>query len=324
VHAAAVIGRYTLLAPSDRPLALARPARSPDELVVVELARASVQDDLPRAQRFVDELAALCRHEAPGLLRLRDAFLWRTGARVDAYLVHEYSPGFWLSSLLAQARRRAEPVPVDVAVAIARGALRAVHPLHTHERDDLRLAHGHLAPDRLLVGPDGGVRLGGLAARAPRPWPPARPLDDLGYLTPEQARRQPISPRTDLYQLAAILWETLTLRPRIQATDLLGVLEKILYAPPAPPSHLRPDTPPDLDRCVLRSLARSPQKRHAHALEFADDLGPGAPAPRVAAWALALGAEPHPGPEVYLLDHHAPLDPDPDPHEARPGKGPYR
>lgn len=307
MSAPATLGRYTLAAPTDRRLALGWPTLAPDSLRVIERAARGPDVDLTRAERLVDDARRLAGRALPGVLPLQDAFLWRSGRSVEVCFAHGYAPGFSLAALLDQARRRDEPVPLDIAVAIAEGALRALYEIHTATDADRHLAliHGHLTPDWIIVSDQ--IHLGGLTDGLPA-WPPAWRREvtpaTLRLLAPEQARREPLSPRTDLHRLASLLWETLTGQPRVTAPDTLGLLTALSYRAPLPPSRHRPGLPSALDHALLRALARNPAERPGNALAMRDELRavvpPASPA-RLRAWASILGAEPFPGPEVYLL-----------------------
>lgn len=319
------LGRYTLVAPSERRLHLAFLPRAPADLVVVERAVLDVAGDLPRADRVLREASQLTAFESPGLLRLRDAFLARVGPATALCFVHEYAPGVLLSSLVREARRRSEAIPVPVAVTLAARILEALEPLHAG-RSAGPTMHLRLSPGNVLVGND-GLRLRGLSEGLPS-WPNAwiseEQRGDFRYLTPEQARGEPPSPRSDLFQVGALLWEMLAGRPRVDAADLLGMLGQLRHLKPKPLRPARGDVPEPLDRLLQQALAQHPPGRPESARAFLDALAQGAPrAPwvEVERWASALGAEPFPGPEVYLRQSATEED---EPPSSRPQHGTYR
>ena len=299
------LGRYLPVTPSERPLLLASSARDPADLVVLERAVEDVSSDLPRADRLLCEATRLACFELRGLLRLREAFLVRSGATTALLLAHDYASGALLSSLLAAARRRAEPVPTPVAAAIAVEILAILEKLHAPRGAGPSL-HLRITPANVLVGP-GGVSLRGLAWGLPS-WPSAwlspEQRDAFRYATPEQARGEPPSARSDLFQVGALLWEMLAGRPRIEASDLLGMLGKIRFQAPTSLRPTRSDVPDALDRLILQALDRRPSERLATARAFREELercgGWGAWS-GVEGWASGLGADPFPGPEVYHL-----------------------
>jgi tetratricopeptide (TPR) repeat protein len=94
-------------------------------------------------------------------------------------------------------------------------------------------------------------------------------------MSPEQANGQlnEIGPRTDVYALGAILYESLTGRPPFRGASALDTLEQVRTQEPVPPSHLLLTVPRDLEAICLKCLEKEPQRRYASAEEFAEDLG---------------------------------------------------
>ncbi|MBC7816240.1 MAG: protein kinase [Planctomycetaceae bacterium] len=93
------------------------------------------------------------------------------------------------------------------------------------------------------------------------------------YMAPEQveARHHEIGPATDVYALGIILYQLVTGHRPFEGSAA-SIFGQIVSRPPAPPSSLRPDLPPDMDFICLKAIAKSPSQRHASAEAFADDL----------------------------------------------------
>jgi tetratricopeptide (TPR) repeat protein len=82
------------------------------------------------------------------------------------------------------------------------------------------------------------------------------------YMAPEQARgERAVDARADIFSLGAVLYKCITGRPPFAAEDALGVLLKILSEAVVPPSTVRPGLPEELDRLLLRMLAKLPDER---------------------------------------------------------------
>jgi serine/threonine-protein kinase len=92
-----------------------------------------------------------------------------------------------------------------------------------------------------------------------------------GYLAPEQARNGEVDGRADIFALGVTLWEMLAGKRLFAGKDEVETLRNVLQKPVPPPSAMRPDIPPELDRIVLKALERSPEKRYATADEMARD-----------------------------------------------------
>lgn len=93
------------------------------------------------------------------------------------------------------------------------------------------------------------------------------------YMSPEQARGEPVDHRSDLFSLGSLLYAMLAGRPPFRAETAFGVLRRITDAEPHPLRDLAPETPAWLAALVARLLAKKPQDRFGSAAEVAELLG---------------------------------------------------
>jgi serine/threonine protein kinase len=89
------------------------------------------------------------------------------------------------------------------------------------------------------------------------------------YMSPEQLEGKDLSFHSDMYSLGVVLYELLTGRKPFIAENLPALIDKIIKLPPLAPSEARPELPKELDRVVLRALAKSPAQRYPSWQEFA-------------------------------------------------------
>nr|MBP7694636.1 serine/threonine protein kinase [Anaerolineales bacterium] len=100
------------------------------------------------------------------------------------------------------------------------------------------------------------------------------------YMSPEQAQGDKVDQRTDIYSLGIILYELTTGRVPFEAETPLAVVLKQINSPLPPPSSIKPDLAPGIERVLLKALAKEPADRFASVADF------------LAAWKQALaGAE---------------------------------
>jgi serine/threonine-protein kinase len=83
------------------------------------------------------------------------------------------------------------------------------------------------------------------------------------YMSPEQARGDPVDRRSDIYALGVLAHEMLTGRPPFVGKKVFDVLQLHLEATPPAPSLARPEVPPWLDALVARALAKRAGDRFA-------------------------------------------------------------
>ena len=100
-------------------------------------------------------------------------------------------------------------------------------------------------------------------------------IGTLRYMSPEQVlgRRGLVDHRSDIYSLGATLYELLTLAPAHDGEDRAAILKKISFEEPIVPRKRDPMIPLDLEKIVLKALAKDPLERYATAGELAEDLG---------------------------------------------------
>jgi serine/threonine-protein kinase len=194
----------------------------------------------------------------------------------EVFIVLEYIPGVSLAHLSRSVRRSAMHIPPIIGASIVAGMLQGLHAAHEAKDEQgefLELVHRDVSPQNALVGGDGVPRLidFGIAKAASR----LQTTQDhalkgkLAYMAPEQIRGEPVTRRTDVYSASVMLWETLTSQRLFEADNEANLLAKLLTYDPPPPSAVRPDIPPSLDRTVLRGLERDPSRRYGSAREMA-------------------------------------------------------
>jgi serine/threonine-protein kinase len=133
-------------------------------------------------------------------------------------------------------------------------------------------------------------------------------MGSVHYLAPELVRGRAAVPQSDLYSLGAVLYEMATGRvPFDSETDLAVALAHIEETPTAPRA-LNAHLQPDLERIILRSLAKSPDDRYATGDEFAAELRNGA----------ASAVAPHVRSRANAVTQRMPTVPDAGPARSRP------
>jgi eukaryotic-like serine/threonine-protein kinase len=92
------------------------------------------------------------------------------------------------------------------------------------------------------------------------------------YMSPEQAQGHMVDHRSDLYSLGVTFYHMLTGVPPFQAETALALALKQVREMPRSMLVHRPDLPPELDRLVLKLMAKSPVDRYQSATEMLADL----------------------------------------------------
>ncbi|HYG81087.1 MAG TPA: serine/threonine-protein kinase, partial [Pyrinomonadaceae bacterium] len=92
------------------------------------------------------------------------------------------------------------------------------------------------------------------------------------YLSPEQATSAPVDGRSDLFALGALLYECVAGRPAFSGASVIEIGAQIIHVNPPPPSAFNPRVPKELDRIVMKALAKRPEARYQSAREMIEDL----------------------------------------------------
>jgi eukaryotic-like serine/threonine-protein kinase len=94
----------------------------------------------------------------------------------------------------------------------------------------------------------------------------------VAYMSPEQARGQPVDARTDIWSLGVMLYEMVAGRGPFTALSSSDVLAAILQNEPVPLTRFDPDTPPELQRIVSKALRKDRAQRYQTITDLRLDL----------------------------------------------------
>ncbi|MGQ0774287.1 MAG: Stk1 family PASTA domain-containing Ser/Thr kinase [Pseudonocardiales bacterium] len=92
------------------------------------------------------------------------------------------------------------------------------------------------------------------------------------YLSPEQARGEPVDARSDVYAAGCVLYELITGQPPFTGDSPVAVAYQHVREDPTPPSHQHPGISAAMDAVVLRAMSKNPANRYQSAAEMRTDL----------------------------------------------------
>jgi hypothetical protein len=180
------------------------------------------------------------------------------------YYVMEYLPGLSLEDLL----QRHGPLPAERVVHLLRQTCHGLREAHASG-----LIHRDIKPGNIFAARRGGlydvVKLLDFGLVKPVAEIPSARLTQEGaisgtplFMSPEQARGLgDVDARSDIYSLGAVAYTLLTGRSPFERPRPLDVMIAHARDEAVPPSRLQPDVPADLERVILRCLAKSPEER---------------------------------------------------------------
>src|SRR5206468_1340027 len=83
----------------------------------------------------------------------------------------------------------------------------------------------------------------------------------VAYMSPEQARGEPVDARSDLFSLGVVLYEMATGRLPFEGGSTAEFFAAILKEAPIPPSQLNSEIPQPLEHVMLKLLEKDPAMR---------------------------------------------------------------
>ncbi len=263
-----------------------------DRIVALKLIRPELARNPEILRRFKQELILARQVTHKNVIRIFD--LGQSGG--IKFITMDFVEGQDLRVLLVERGK----FPPEQA---ARVMLQICHALEAAHSEGV--IHRDLKPQNIMVAPDGRVYVMdfGIArsAHLPGMTQTGALIGTPEYMSPEQARGEKLTARSDLFSLGVIFYELLTGKSPYPADAPLGTLWKRLQEKPKPPAEIDASVPKPLNDIVMSALEIEPDNRLSSAQEMAQRLevwlGPSAgssavvlPAPRTAAywkWASA-------------------------------------
>ena len=217
-------------------------------------------------ERFLAEIRITARLDHPRILTLIDS------GEAGGFLF--YVVPLVRGESLRQKLDREPQLGLDEALAITRQVAAALEYAHRQG-----VIHRDIKPENILLHEgepmlaDFGIALAVREAGGHRLTETGLSLGTPQYMSPEQATGdRNLDARTDIYSLAAVLYEMLVGEPPVTGPTVQAMIARLLTEPPTRLRVLRPSVPEAVDAAVARALAKTPADRFASADEFARAL----------------------------------------------------
>ena len=218
------------------------------------------------AERFLREISISARLDHPHILTLIDSgesagFLW---------YVLPYIHGESLRETLTRERQLGVQEAVTITRQIA-GALDYAHRQGVIHRD--------IKPENILLHEgeamlaDFGIALAVKEAGGNRLTETGLSLGTPQYMSPEQATgERQLDARSDVYSLAAVLYEMLAGEPPHTGATAQAIIAKLLTEQPTGLRVVRDTVPVEIEAAVAKALSKTPADRFASAAQFAQAI----------------------------------------------------
>jgi serine/threonine protein kinase/TolB-like protein/Flp pilus assembly protein TadD len=235
--------------------------------VAVKLIAKDLARDVDRLQRFRQEAHAASSLNHPNIVVVHDF------GELDErpFIVTELVEGVTLRERLKEG-----PLSIPEAIEISLQVTSALAAAHARG-----LVHRDIKPENVMLRPDGYVKVVdfGLAKLARVSDTASTGLTHPGqaagtpaYMSPEQARAEPVDARTDVFSVGAVLYEMVTGRRPFGGESPAVIFAEILGQTQPAPARINPKVPTELDRLITKALEKDRELRYQSVADMRADL----------------------------------------------------
>ncbi|MFB9450802.1 Stk1 family PASTA domain-containing Ser/Thr kinase [Dactylosporangium vinaceum] len=238
--------------------------------VAIKTLRTDLARDATFQLRFRREAQNAASLNHPAIVAVYDTGEERGPAGEELpYIVMEFVNGRTLKEVLAAegrlTPRRALEITADICAALEFS--------HRHG-----IIHRDIKPGNVMLTQTGQVKVmdfgiaRALASGATTMTQTSAVIGTAQYLSPEQARGEPVDARSDVYASGCVLFELLCGHPPFVGDNPVSVAYQHVREDPRPPSSSNRDVTPEIDAVVLKALAKNPLNRYQSAGEMRADV----------------------------------------------------
>jgi len=240
--------------------------------VAVKRLRTDLASDVTFQARFRREAQSAASLNHPAIVAVYDTgeVPASDGSGISQpYIVMEFVAGRTLRDILREGRK----ILPERALEISSGVLSALDYSHR-----AGIIHRDIKPGNVMLTPAGDVKVmdfgiaRAISDASSTMTQTAAVVGTAQYLSPEQARGEPVDSRSDVYSAGCLLYELLTGRPPFIGDSPVAVAYQHVREPAAPPSDHDTELPPEVDAIVMKSLAKRVEDRYQSAAAMRGDI----------------------------------------------------
>ncbi len=246
-----------------------------ERLVAVKRILPNIAEDKEFIRMFIEEAKLAVQLNHANIAQIFDLGV------VDGsyYIALEHVHGRDLRGIFDRCRTAGEAMPVAQACFMVMKVCEGLDYAH-NKRDqagrEISLVHRDVSPQNVLVSFEGEVKLidFGIAKAAGKGSKTQAGIlkGKFGYMSPEQVRGLPVDRRSDVFSCGIVLYELLTGERLFVGESDFSTLEKVRNVEILPPSTYNRKIPDELERIVLKALAKDVEDRYQNAIDLHDEL----------------------------------------------------
>lgn len=234
-----------------------------DRFVALKFLSPHLSADEDEKKRFIHEAKAASALDHPNICTIYEIDETEDG---QMFIAMAYYEGETLKKKVSSEQLSVNDV-IDSAMQVAQGLARA------HEAG---ITHRDIKPANIMITNRGEVKIVdfGLAKLVghTKLTKTGSTMVTAAYMSPEQARGEPVDHRTDIWSFGVVLYEMLTGRLPFRGEYEAAIAYSILHEQPEAATTLRTEVPMEMERIVNRALAKNPDERYQRVAELIEDL----------------------------------------------------
>lgn len=233
-----------------------------DRIVALKFLPHYLTSDANEKERFYHEARAASSLNHPNITTIYEIKEFEN----QIYLAMEFVEGRTIKKLIEPEVPSIKKV-LDLAIQICEGLAAA------HEKS---VVHRDIKSENIMVTAKGQVKIMdfGLAKvkGASKLTKAGSTLGTAAYMSPEQAQGEEVDHRSDIFSFGVVLYELLTGKLPFRGEHQAALLYSLVNEDPTPIARYNEKVTPEIERIILKALAKDPEDRYQHADEMLADL----------------------------------------------------
>ena len=233
-----------------------------NRFVAVKILKSDFAEDEEFRRRFHAESQAVAMLSHPNIVSVYDVNTWKN---ID-YIVMELIEGITLKQYIKRKGmlnwRETLHFSTQIVDAMS----------HAHSRG---IIHRDIKPHNIMVLKDGSVKVAdfGIARLlSTQNTMTKEALGSVHYISPEQAKGEPVDARSDIYSLGVVMYEMLTGRLPFEGDTAVAIAIQHISSIPLMPGEINSEVPAGIEDITMHAMEPNPDRRYSSAEEMLVDL----------------------------------------------------